>query len=89
MAKLKWKRGEAFGRECYRLRRGDLTLATVVRDGRGTWYFTGLVPGGSIINTLGQPAPWSGPDVEQVRCAAKEWVKEQLAVVDAAREARA
>lgn len=78
--KLKWKkrRLEHTGQEEHRLRRGELTLATVAPV-EGRWYFHGRVPGGGAVNTLGRsisgedgPRTWAA--VELAREAATAWV---------------
>ena len=78
--KPKWKkrRLEFTGQDEHRLRRGDLTLATV-GPVEGRWYFHALVPGGVSVNTLGRvlsgeggPRTWADP--EQAKDAAAAWV---------------
>lgn len=84
MAKLKWKHGESDGRECYRLRRGDLTLAVVVKSSDGLWSVRGYVPG----QREGFPADRTWLYVEAARRAAVEWVRGEEAQVRAREEAR-
>lgn len=79
MARLRWKTERCEGGKAsylHRLRRGNLTLATVIQGQDERWFFYGRIGPTVMINTS-VPGPhqrfWTDPD--DAKDVAAEWVR--------------